>query len=91
MKVVRLSGLRTGLLYRPGNIPGTCLSEKLIRPQGHSAGRKDYVNKNTIGNRTRDLPACSLVPQLITPLRGIVVVVVVVVVVVLAIKRNSKC
>ena len=36
-------------------------------------GRKDCVNKNssdTIGNRTRDLPACSAVPQSNVPPRA---------------------
>jgi hypothetical protein len=31
-------------------------------------GRKDYVN-DTIGNRTRELPACSTVPQPTAPPR----------------------
>ena len=37
---------------------------------GPQCGWKDYVNKNsndTIGNRTRDLPACSAMPQLTAP------------------------
>ena len=36
-------------------------------------GRKDYVVKNsndTIGNRTRDVPACSAVPQPTAPPRA---------------------
>ena len=37
MKVVRLSALRTGRLYPPGNIPGTHFCWSLSRPQGHSA------------------------------------------------------
>ena len=36
-------------------------------------------SNKTIGNRTRDLPACSVVPQLTAPPRAPVVVVVVVV------------
>jgi hypothetical protein len=47
----------------PGNIPGT-------RPQGHSTvGRTMSIKKSndTIGNRTRDLPACSAVPQPTAP------------------------
>jgi hypothetical protein len=37
MKVVRLSALRIGRLYLPGNIPGTYFCWRLSRPQGHSA------------------------------------------------------
>ena len=33
----RLSALRTGRLYPPGNTPGTHFCYKLSRPQGHSA------------------------------------------------------
>ena len=39
-------------------------------PQGHSAARRIMSMKNsndTIGNRTRDLPACSAVPQPTAP------------------------
>jgi hypothetical protein len=64
MKVVRLSVLRTGRLYPPGNIPGTHFCERLSRPQGHSATETIMSMKNsndTIGNRTRDVPACSAV------------------------------
>jgi hypothetical protein len=67
MKVVRLSALRTGRLYpHPGNIPGTHFCWRLSRPHGHSAARRIMSMKNsngTIGNRTRDLPACSTGPQ----------------------------
>jgi hypothetical protein len=66
MKVVRLSAQRTGRLYAPENIPGTHLCSTLSRPQGHSAAGRIMSMKNsndTIGNRTRDLPACSTVPQ----------------------------
>ena len=45
-----------------------CISVgRMSRPQG---GREDYANKNsidTIGNRTRDLPTCSAVPQTAPP------------------------
>ena len=54
-------------LYHSGNIPDMHFCWRMSRPQG---GRKDYVNKNsidTIGNRTRDLPACSAVPQPTAP------------------------
>ena len=66
MKVVRLSALRTGLLYPPGNIPGTHFCQRLSRPQDHSAAGRIMSMKNTydtIGNRSRNLPACSGVPQ----------------------------
>ena len=66
MKVVRLSALRTGRLYPPGNIPGTHFCWRLSQPQGHRAAGRIMPIKNssdTIGNRTRDLPTCIAVPQ----------------------------
>jgi len=62
VKVVRLSALRTGRIYPPGNIPGT-----------HSAAGRIMSVKNssdTIGNRTCDLPTCSAVPQPTVPPRA---------------------
>jgi len=50
----------------PGNIPGTHFCQRLSQPQGHSAAGRIMSMKNsgnTIGNRTRDLPTCSAVPQ----------------------------
>jgi len=50
----------------PGNIPGTHFCYRVIRPQGHSAAGRIMSMKNPndiIGNRTRDLPTCSAVPQ----------------------------
>ena len=50
----------------PENIPGTHFCWRLSSPQGHTAaGRIMSVknNNDTIGNRTRDLPACSAVPR----------------------------
>jgi hypothetical protein len=73
MKVVRLSALRTGRLYPPGNIPGTHFCSRLSRPQGHSATERIMSMKNfndTIGNRTRELPACSAVPEPTAPPRA---------------------
>ena len=73
MKVVRLSALRTGRLYPPGNIPGTHFCQRLSQPQGHSVARRIMSMKNsndTIGNRTRDLLACSTVPQPTEPPRA---------------------
>ena len=73
MRVVRLSALRTGRLYSPpGNIPGTHFCSRLTKePQ---CGRKNYANEKfryTIGNRTRDLLACSAVPQSTEPPRAV--------------------
>jgi hypothetical protein len=67
MKVVELSTLRTG--YR-GNIPGTHFYLRMSQPHGHSdAGRIVSVKNPTTGNRTRDLLACSAVPQPTAPQR----------------------
>ena len=49
----------------PENTPGTHFCQRLSRPQGHSATIRIMSLKNfhdTIGNRTRDLPVCSVVP-----------------------------
>jgi len=49
----------------PGNTPGTHLCWRLSRPRGHSATGRIMSLKNsndTIGNRTRGLPVCSVVP-----------------------------
>jgi hypothetical protein len=50
----------------PWDIPSTHFCYRLSQPQGHSAAGRIMSMKNsndTIGNRTRDLPACSAVPQ----------------------------
>jgi hypothetical protein len=63
---VKLSALRAGRPLPPRKIPGTQFCYRLSRPQGHSAaGRMKPIEKsnNLIGNRNRDLPACSVVPQ----------------------------
>jgi hypothetical protein len=44
--VVRLSALRTGRLYRPGNIPGIYLCWRLGHSQGHSAAGRILLMKN---------------------------------------------
>jgi len=57
----------------PGNIPGTHFCWRLSRPHGHSAAGRNMSMKNsndTIGNRTRDSQACSLVPQPSAPTRA---------------------
>jgi hypothetical protein len=56
----------------PGNIPGTHFCYRLSQPQGHSAAGRIMLTNNssdTIGSRTRDLPACSAVPQQTAPPR----------------------
>jgi hypothetical protein len=59
MKVERLSTLRSGRLYTPGDTPGTQLCYSLIQPRD-----KSMKNPNDpIGNRTRALPARSANPQ----------------------------
>ena len=57
----------------PGNISGTHFCSRLSQPQGHSVAGRDMSMKNssdTIGNRTRHLPACSAVPQPTAPPRA---------------------
>jgi hypothetical protein len=58
----------TGRLYLPRNtrIPGSHFFCRLSQPHGHSAAGTIMSMKNskdTIGNRTHDLPSCSAVPQ----------------------------
>jgi hypothetical protein len=58
--------------------PFTHFCQRLSQPQGHSAARRIMSMKNssnTIGNRTRDLQACSTVPQPTAPPRAPVKVV----------------
>ena len=51
----------------PVNIPGTHFCQRLSRLQGHSATGKDYVDEKFHGDRNRDLPSCSAVPQPTAP------------------------
>jgi hypothetical protein len=63
---VRLSALLAGRSLPPRWIPGTHFCLRLSRPQGHSvAGRFKSIEQSSylIGIRTRDLPACSIMPQ----------------------------
>jgi hypothetical protein len=64
---VRLSALRTGHPLLPGKIPGTHFCYRASRTPGFSAaGNISSIEKSNylIGNRTRDLPGGSTVPQL---------------------------
>jgi hypothetical protein len=73
MKVVRLSALRTGRLYPPGNTTGTHFCWRLSRLQGHSVTERIMWTKNfndTTGNWTRYLPACRAIPQPTVPPRA---------------------
>jgi hypothetical protein len=66
MKVVSLSALRTGRLYSQKIFLVLIAVRGRVDPQSHSKAGRIMSMKNasdTIGNRTRDLPACSLVPQ----------------------------
>jgi hypothetical protein len=60
---VRLSALRADRPpFTPRKIPGTHFCYRLSRPQGHSAAggiRSIEKSNNLIGNRTRDLLACT--------------------------------
>jgi len=58
--------LVTGRLYSPENIPSSHFCWRLSQLKGHSVAGRIMQLKNfndTIGNRTRDLPACSAVPR----------------------------
>ena len=46
MKVTRLSALRTGRLYHPGDTPGTQICYRLRRLQGQSAAGRNKSVKN---------------------------------------------
>jgi hypothetical protein len=62
--------------YRPllslAHTPGTHLRQKLSGPKDYNVAGNIKAMKNTndsIGNRYRDLPACSAVPQPTAPLQ----------------------
>jgi hypothetical protein len=67
---VRLSALCAGHYLPPGRFLVLISVKRLCRPQGPStAGRIRSIEKSNdlSGNKTRDLPACSIVPQPTTP------------------------
>ena len=71
--VIGLSALHTGRLYPLGNIPGTHFCLSLSRTQNHSGARRIMsmkISNDTMGNRTRDIPTCSAVPQPTEPPRA---------------------
>jgi hypothetical protein len=52
--------------FTPRKIPGIHFCYRLSRPQGHSAAariRSPGKSNDLIGNQTRDLPACRILPQ----------------------------
>ena len=66
MKVVRLSVQQNGSIYTPVDIPINQFCYRLSRPEGQSVAGRNIsmkISKNIIGNRTRDLPGRSAVPQ----------------------------
>ena len=68
-QVIKLSALSTAVFT-----PQEIFLVQLSRPQGHSAAGSIISIKNskdTIGNRTRDLPACFAVPQPTAPPRSL--------------------
>jgi len=72
MKVVRLSALSTGRLYLQ-ELFLVLISVEAESTLGHSAAGRIMPMKNsndTIGNPTRALPTCSVVPQPTAPPRA---------------------
>jgi hypothetical protein len=55
MKVVRLSAVRTGRLYPPGNIPGTHFCYRLSQPTGHNAAGRIPLTQSGIEPATFQL------------------------------------
>jgi hypothetical protein len=72
MQVARLSALRSGRFYLSGDTPGTHLFWRMRRPQSRSAGGRNKSVKNhndPVGNRARNLPACTSAPPATVPPR----------------------
>jgi hypothetical protein len=74
LKVGRLSAVRTGRLYPPRKyswysflLEAESTPRAIVRPKGLCQWK---ISNDTIGNRTRDLPACSAVPQPTAPPRA---------------------
>jgi hypothetical protein len=62
--------------FTPTKIPGTHFCWRLSQSLGYSAvGRIISPERSNVllGNRTRDLPACSIVPQPTTPLSATII------------------
>jgi hypothetical protein len=71
-QISRLSAYEGGKFISPTHWPHLSphFCYRLIRPQGHSAAGRIVLMKSAshiIGNRTRDLAACSAVPQSTEP------------------------
>jgi hypothetical protein len=103
MTTAQDGGKVVSLTHRPplptGNTPGTHFCWRLSRPQGLSANGRIMSLKNcngTIGNRTRDLPVCSVVPQ---PLRApgslqliiILILILLIIIIIIIIIINVSC
>jgi hypothetical protein len=65
MNVGRLSALLNCSIKTTADIPVTQFRQRLSRPQGLSMAARitSLEISNIIGNRIRDFPACSSVPQ----------------------------